>query len=118
MKELRFKRVIHFSTKAPYSNLHHIGIAVEVNVPYLFGEIQAGQNFPLLSHQKGKQRKFLGGQIERVPALLALRLRRSSSRSPTFKTFCRLASATTCPLRRPNARTRASNSDNANGLTR
>ena len=57
--QLRLEVVVDFGTQAADGDIDHIGIGVEIHVPYLRGDQRARKHLALVAHQQFEQREFL-----------------------------------------------------------
>ena len=52
--------IIYLGAEAPDMHIDEIGVALEVDLPDLIGDVGAGEDFTGLPHQQGEQQKLLG----------------------------------------------------------
>ena len=63
VNELPFETVIYFISEPFYGDVYNICFCVEVNIPYLFGNVSAPQNFVFVCRKQAQKIKFLFGKI-------------------------------------------------------
>ncbi len=64
MNQSRFKGLINLSPEPSDGHIDHIGITVKIDVPDLFRNEGAREDFARVPQEKGEQGKLLRGQIE------------------------------------------------------
>ncbi|KAG0771440.1 hypothetical protein G6F22_016472 [Rhizopus arrhizus] len=62
--QLSLERVVDLAAQPSHRDFDHIGVAVEIDVPHLFCQFQARQDFALFAHQQHQQGEFFGGQVQ------------------------------------------------------
>src|SRR5712692_8663173 len=63
MDELALKGVVDLGTQAAHGNVDDVGIALEVDVPDLGGDVSPGQGLAAVLHQKREQGELVFGQV-------------------------------------------------------
>src|SRR5438105_8835434 len=64
VNELLLEWIIDFCTQTPDDDVDDIGVGVEVDVPYVFGDFFAGNNVASGASQLSQEQEFLRREIE------------------------------------------------------
>ena len=95
-------------------HVHHVGLRIKAVVPDMLQNHGLGHDPASVPHQIFEQSKLPRLQLDLCPARVTSRVSRSMTKSPTTNRVGSVAWV----ARRISACTRASNSENANGLVR
>ena len=68
MKQCLLEGRVDLVAQAPDGDLHHVGVAVEIHVPHLLGNLGARQYLAVPSQEQCQKQELLGGQLQLLTA--------------------------------------------------
>src|SRR5581483_2683482 len=65
VNEFRLERIVHFGSQPAHDHINHVGGGFEPDIPNLFGDLGARNDFAGRANQMGQKHEFLWREVKR-----------------------------------------------------